>query len=149
ATALGEAPAKAVLMQQSETSTGVIHDVEAVATVTREAGVLLVVDVISSLGAVPYHGDAWGVDVAVGGSQKAFSATPGLSFVSVSGAAWSARERATNPRFYFDWGPYKASYALPSPESPYTPAISLMLGMRAALRRYFDEGPENILRCHR
>src|SRR5439155_6753110 len=149
AAALDEAPTKAVLIQHSETSTGVIHDIEAVARVTHEAGALLVVDVVSSLGAVPYHGDAWGVDVAVGGSQKAFSATPGLSFVSVSEAAWSAREHATNPRFYFDWGAYKGSYALASPESPYTPAISLMLGMRAALSRYFDEGPENVLRRHR
>ena len=146
--ALDEAPAKAVLMQQSETSTGVIHDVESVGRVTRAAGVLLVVDVVSSLGAVPYDGDAWGVDVAIGGSQKAFSATPGLAFVSISPAAWEASRSASNPRFYFDWASYKKSYDQPSPENPFTPAISLMLGMRAALRRYFDEGPENVLRRH-
>ena len=145
---LGEAPAKAVLMQQSETSTGVIHDVEAVGRVTRDAGVLLVADVVSSLGAVPYDGDAWGIDVAIGGSQKAFSATPGLAFVSISPAAWEVSRSATNPRFYFDWAAYKKSYDQPSPENPFTPAISLMLGMRAALRRYFDEGPENVLRRH-
>jgi serine---pyruvate transaminase len=147
--ALQEAPAKAVLLQHSETSTGVVHDVEAIARVTRDLGVLLVVDVISSLGAVPYEGDAWGVDVAIGGSQKAFSATPGLAFVSVSDAAWKASETATNPRFYFDWSAYKASYVLKSPENPFTPAISLMLGMRAALKRYFDEGPEAVLERHR
>jgi aspartate aminotransferase-like enzyme len=147
--ALTEAPAKAVLMQHSETSTGVIHDVEAVGRVTRKHGTLLVVDAISSLGAVPYEGDVWGVDVAVGGSQKAFSATPGLAFVSVSPAAWEASRAARNPRFYFDWAVYKRSYELPSPENPFTPAISLMLGMRAALRRYFDEGPEAVLARHR
>ena len=147
--ALQEAPAKAVLLQHSETSTGVVHDVEAVGKVTRDLGVLLVVDVISSLGAVPYEGDAWGVDVAIGGSQKAFSATPGLAFVSVSDAAWKASETAANPRFYFDWSAYKASYDLKSPENPFTPAISLMLGMRAALKRYFDEGPEAVLERHR
>jgi aspartate aminotransferase-like enzyme len=147
--ALTEAPAKAVLMQHSETSTGVIHDVEAVGRVTRKHGTLLVVDAISSLGAVPYEGDVWGVDVAVGGSQKAFSATPGLAFVSVSPAAWEASRAAMNPRFYFDWAVYKRSYELPSPENPFTPAISLMLGMRAALRRYFDEGPEAVLARHR
>jgi aspartate aminotransferase-like enzyme len=147
--ALQEAPAKAVLAQHSETSTGVVHDIEALGEVTRDAGVLLVVDVISSLGAVPYEGDAWGVDVAVGGSQKAFSATPGLSFVSVSDAAWAATRTATNPRFYFDWALYKQSYELKSPENPFTPAISLMLGMRAALRRYFDEGQAAVLERHR
>jgi serine---pyruvate transaminase len=147
--ALEEAPTKAVLLQHSETSTGVIHDVEAVGKITRELGVLLVVDVISSLGAVPYEGDAWGVDVAIGGSQKAFSATPGLSFVSVSPAAWKATRTSKNPRFYFDWALYKQAYDLKSPENPFTPAISLMLGMRAALKRYFDEGPEAVLERHR
>src|SRR5438093_771789 len=106
-------------------------------------------DVLSSLGAVPYDGDAWGVDVAIGGSQKAFSATPGLSFVSISPAAWEATKTAGNPRFYFDWALYKQAYDLKSPENPFTPAISLMLGMRAALRRYFDEGPEAVLERHR
>src|SRR5206468_4045520 len=136
-------------LQHSETSTGVIHDVQAIAEVTTDLGVLLVVDVISSLGAVPYEGDAWGVDVAIGGSQKAFSATPGLSFVSVSPAAWEATRTAKNPRFYFDWALYKQAYDLKSPENPFTPAISLMLGMRAALKRFFDEAPEAVLERHR
>jgi aspartate aminotransferase-like enzyme len=148
-TALRDAPTKAVLMQHSETSTGVIHDVEEVGGVTKEAGALLVVDVISSLGAVPFDGDGWGVDVAVGGSQKALMMTPGLSFVSVSDAAWEASKTATNPRFYFDWSAYRSSYERDDPENPYTPAISLMLGMRAALRLYFDEGPEQVLERHR
>src|SRR5207253_2403437 len=108
--ALAEAPTKAVLMQHSETSTGVVHDVAAVGSVAREAGALLAVDVVSSLGAVPYDGDRWGVDVAVGGSQKAFSATPGIAFVSISQAAWEVSRTATNPRFYFDWAAYKRSY---------------------------------------
>jgi len=146
--AIEEAPTKAILAQHSETSTGVIHDVEALGSVAKETGVLLVVDVVSSLGAVPYDGDAWGVDVAVGGSQKAFSATPGLAFVSVSGAAWEATSTATNPRFYFDWALYKESYDLKDPENPFTPAISVMQGLRAALRLYFDEGQEAVLRRH-
>ena len=149
AVALAGSNAKGVLMQHSETSTGVIHDVEGVGQVTKHAGILLVVDVISSLGAVPYDGDAWGVDVAVGGSQKALMATPGIGFVSVSEKAWKASESATNPRFYFDWQPYKAFYEHPDPETPYTPAISLLLGMRAALRMYFDEGQEAVLERHR
>jgi aspartate aminotransferase-like enzyme len=147
--ALEEAPAKAVLMQHSETSTGVIHDIESVGAVTRELGALLVVDAVSSLGAVPYEGDAWGVDVAVGGSQKAFSATPGLAFVSIGAEAWEASTNATNPRFYFDWAQYKEAYELKDPENPFTPAISLMLGMQVALQMYFEEGPENVLARHR
>jgi serine---pyruvate transaminase len=147
--ALAGSNAKAVLMQHSETSTGVIHDVEGVGQITRHAGILLVVDVISSLGAIPYEGDGWGVDVSVGGSQKALMATPGLGFVSVSADAWTASRSATNPRFYFDWRQYKAFYEHPHPETPYTPAISLLLGMRAALRMYFDEGQDRVLERHR
>ncbi|MBI2237901.1 MAG: alanine--glyoxylate aminotransferase family protein, partial [Actinobacteria bacterium] len=121
--ALAEAPTKAVLMQQSETSTGVIHDVEAVARVAKAAGALMVVDCVSSLGAVPFETDAWEIDAAVGGSQKALSATPGLSFVSISPDAWKANQAAQNPRFYFDWALYKAAYELKNPENPFTPAI--------------------------
>jgi serine---pyruvate transaminase len=149
ATALAEAPTRGVLAQHSETSTGVVHDIEALSKVTEEAGALFVVDVISSLGAVPYRGDAWGVDVAIGGSQKALGATPGVAFVSVSEAAWAATREAKNPRFYFDWDAYKASYDLPDPESPWTPAISLMLGLREALRLFQDEGQEAVLERHR
>ena len=147
--ALAEAPTKGVLAQHSETSTGVVHDIEALGRVTKEAGALFVVDVISSVGAVPYRGDAWGVDVAVGGSQKALGATPGIAFVSVSDAAWAATREASNPRFYFDWAAYKQSYDLPDPESPWTPAISLMLGLREALRLFQDEGREAVLERHR
>ncbi|MGH2723041.1 MAG: pyridoxal-phosphate-dependent aminotransferase family protein [Actinomycetota bacterium] len=149
AAAITEAPTKGVLAQHSETSTGVIHDVEAIGRVTKEAGVLYVVDVISSVGAVPYEGDRWGVDVAVGGSQKALGATPGLAFVSVSEAAWAASRESTSPRFYFDWAAYKRSYDLPDPESPWTPAISLLLGLREALRLYQEEGEEAVLARHR
>jgi aspartate aminotransferase-like enzyme len=149
AEALAEAPTKGVLAQHSETSTGVIHDIQARGRVTRDAGALFVVDVISSLGAVPYEGDAWGIDVAVGGSQKALGATPGIAFVSVSEKAWAASRQATLPRFYFDWAAYKQSYDLPDPESPWTPAISLMLGLREALRVFMDEGSEAVLERHR
>lgn len=149
AAAVEEAPTKGILAQHSETSTGVIHDIEALGRVSREASSLFVVDAISSVGAVPYEGDAWGIDVGVGGSQKALGATPGLAFVSVSEAAWSASREARNPRFYFDWAAYRKSYEMPDPESPWTPAISLLLGLRAALRLYLDEGSEAVLARHR
>ncbi len=147
--ALAEAPTKGVLVQHSETSTGVVHDVEAVARVARAAGALVVVDAVSSLGAVPFDCDGWGIDVAISGSQKALSATPGLAFVAVSAAAGGPPETATSPRFYFDWKLAKASYDLPNPENPFTPAISLVQGLHAALRLYFQDGVEGALRRHR
>ena len=146
--ALAEAPTKGVLFQHSETSTGVIHDVEAIAKVAKEAGALTALDAVSSAGAVPLLTDAWGIDVAIGGSQKALSATPGIAFVSVSEAAWAATREATNPRFYFDWAAYRKAYERPNPESPWTPAISLMLGLREALRLYLEEGSEAVLKRH-
>ena len=146
--ALAEAPTKAVLVQQSETSTGAIHDVQEIAAVAKAAGALVVVDCVSSVGAVPFDADGWGVDVAVSGSQKALSATPGVAFASVSPAAWAASETAKNPRFYFDWKLYKDSYDRKNPENPFTPAISVIMGMQAALRLYFQDGLEEQLRQH-
>lgn len=146
--ALEEAATAGVLFQHSETSTGVVHDIEPIARAAERAGALSVVDVISSAGAVPLRTDAWGIDVAVGGSQKALSATPGIAFCSVSERAWAATTKAKNPRFYFDWAAYKRSFEKPNPEAPWTPAISLMLGMREALRLYLEEGPENVLKRH-
>jgi aspartate aminotransferase-like enzyme len=148
AAAIDEAPTAAVLAQHSETSTGVIHDIQALGEVCRAKDVLFVVDVISSLGAVPYDGDGWGVDVAIGGSQKALSASPGISFVSVNGRAWEASKTATNPRFYFDWSLYKDSYDQKDPENPFTPAVHVMMGLRAALRLYFEEGADAVLARH-
>src|SRR5207253_326104 len=98
---------------------------------------------------VPIAGDAWGVDVAVGGSQKALSAAPGVAFVSVSQKAWEATKTATCPRFYFDWVAYRDSYDRKDPENPYTPAISTMQGLREALRLYFAEGQDAVLERHR
>jgi serine---pyruvate transaminase len=96
--------------------------------------------VVSSLGAVPFDFDAWGVDVAVGGSQKALSASPGIAFAAVSQRAWDASKEASLPRFYFDWATYKRFAELPHPENPWTPAISVMQGLQEALRLYFSDG---------
>jgi serine---pyruvate transaminase len=139
---------KAVLLTHSETSTGVIQPVRELATVARDAGALVVVDVVSSLGAVPFAFDDWGVDVAVGGSQKALSASPGIAFVAVSERAATAARGATLPRFYFDWQAYRTFAALPDPENPWTPAISVMQGLHAALELYFQDGVEAALRRH-
>jgi serine---pyruvate transaminase len=140
AAALEEHPVKAVLLTHSETSTGVIQPIRELAAVARAAGALVVVDVVSSLGAVPFDFDAWDVDVAVGGSQKALSASPGIAFVAVSQRAWDASKDASLPRFYFDWTTYKRFAELPHPENPWTPAISVMQGLQEALRLYFSDG---------
>jgi aspartate aminotransferase-like enzyme len=149
ADALAEHPVKAVLLTQSETSTGVIQPVERLARVANDAGAMVVVDVVSSLGAVPFAFDDWGIDVAVGGSQKALSASPGIAFVAISQRAWVASESATCPRFYFDWATYKRFADLPHPENPWTPAISVMQGLHAALELYFQDGVDVAMARHR
>jgi aspartate aminotransferase-like enzyme len=93
-----------VLVTQSETSTGVVADVRAFAAAAKEAGALIAVDAISSLGAVPCETDEWSLDAVVSGSQKALMAPPGLCTVSVSDAAWKVSEQATAARFYLDCG---------------------------------------------
>jgi aspartate aminotransferase-like enzyme len=148
AAALAERPAKAILLTQSETSTGVIQPVEELSRVANEAGALVVADVVSSLGAVPFAFDDWGIDVAVGGSQKALSASPGIAFVAISERAWEAHESATLPRFYFDWTIYRRFAELPDPENPWTPAISVMQGLHAALELYFQDGVDAAHRRH-
>ena len=149
AASLAEHPVKAVLLTQSETSTGVIQPIEDLARVAREHGALVIADVVSSLGAVPFAFDDWDVDVAVGGSQKALSASPGIAFVAISERAWAAADTATNPRFYFDWATYRTFAALPEPENPWTPAISVMQGLHAALELYFEDGVDAALARHR
>jgi aspartate aminotransferase-like enzyme len=149
AAALAEHPVKAVLLTQSETSTGVIQPIRELARVANEAGALVVVDVVSSLGAVPFAFDEWGIDVAVGGSQKALSASPGIAFVAISERAWTAHETAALPRFYFDWSIYRTFAAMRDPENPWTPAISVMQGLNAALELYFQDGLERALARHR
>jgi aspartate aminotransferase-like enzyme len=148
ADALAERPAKAVLLTHSETSTGVIQPVQELAKVAREAGALVIVDVVSSLGAVPFAFDEWGIDVAVGGSQKALAASPGLAFVAISERAWGAHATATMPRFYFDWTIYKEFAERTHPENPWTPAISVTQGLHAALELYFQDGVDVAMARH-
>ena len=149
AEALADHPVKGVLLTHSETSTGVIQPIKDLARLASEAGALVVVDVVSSLGAVPFAFDEWEVDVAVGGSQKALSASPGIAFVAISDKAWVAHQTAAMPRFYFDWSIYKDFADRPEPENPWTPAISVMQGLHAALDLYFQDGVDAALERHR
>src|SRR6185503_2105279 len=128
--------------------TGVIQPIRELARVANEAGAMVIVDVVSSLGAVPFEFDGWGIDVAVGGSQKALSASPGIAFVAVSERAWEAHRSSTLPRFYFDWSTYQRFAELPEPENTCTPAISVMQGLEAALELYFQDGVDEALKRH-
>jgi aspartate aminotransferase-like enzyme len=148
--ALGDAlrahGARAVFMTHSETSTGALADLEAIAAVVREHDALLVVDAITSLGAHPVETRAWGIDCVVSGSQKAFMLPPGLAFLSLSTRAQARLEGNPTPRFYFDLG--RALKQAPSGQSPWTPAISLVMGLEAACTRILNEGVENVWRRH-
>ena len=138
--------ASAVFVTQSETSTGVVVDLRALAAAAKEAGALVAVDAISSLGAVPCETDAWGLDAVVSGSQKALMAPPGLAMVSVSKAAWVARTKARLPRFYFDWE--RTREAQESLDAAFTPAVPIVLALNVALGLILDQGLEAAFEHH-
>src|SRR5204863_3228274 len=121
---LGRADYRAVLLTHNETSTGVMNPVAELATAIREAApdALILVDSVSGLGAVPFEMDAWGCDIVVTGSQKAFMAAPGLAMLALSERGWAATETARMPRFYLDLRSHRASAA--NGETPVTPAIA-------------------------
>jgi aspartate aminotransferase-like enzyme len=123
---------RAVFVQLSESSTGARHDIQGLAEVVRKRpDTLLVVDAISGAGAMALETAAWGVDVVVVGSQKALALPPGLAFLSVGGKAWAKIEKSSSPRFYFDLRRERKTQT--GGESAFTPAISLMVGLKAAL----------------
>jgi len=144
--ALAAGGAGVVYLVHSETSTGVVADVQALAAVAKEAGALVVVDAVSSLGAVPLETDAWGIDVVVSGSQKALMCPPGLAFVSISPAALEAAARSTSPRFVLDWERTRAAQA--KLDAPFTPAVSLVRALDVALGLLLDEGLEAAFARH-
>jgi aspartate aminotransferase-like enzyme len=123
---------RAVFVQLSESSTGAAHDIRGIAALTRTRDALLVVDAISGAGAMPLETGAWGVDVCVVGSQKALALPPGLSFVAMSGRAWERAASLKSPRFYFDL--LRERKAQAAGESAFTPAISNVIALRAALQ---------------
>ncbi len=131
---------RVVYLVHSETSTGVVADVQALAAVAKDAGALVVVDAVSSLGAVPVETDAWGIDVVVSGSQKALMCPPGLAFASVSPAALEAAARSASPRFVYDWE--RTRVAQTKLDAPFTPAVSLVRALDVALGMLLDEGLE-------
>ncbi len=124
---------RAVYVQATESSTGARHDIKSIAKIVRDKGddVLLVVDAITGLGTTHLDVDGWGVDVIIGGSQKALMIPPGLAYCAVSERAWKRMESAKSPRYYFDFR--KERKAAAKGESSYTPATSLIAALGAAL----------------
>ena len=124
---------RVVYVQATESSTGVRHDVEAIGRLLKEqkSEALFVVDAITGLGTTPLDMDAWGIDVMIGGSQKALMIPPGLSYLAISQRAWDRMEASYNPRYYFDLRKERKNAA--KGESAYTPSVALIAAMGAAL----------------
>ena len=138
--------AKVVFVTHSETSTGVVADVQGLAAAAKEAGTLIAVDAVSSLGAVPLETDAWGLDAVISGSQKALMTAPGLATVSVSTDAWAAVDAEAQSRYYFDWE--RTRYAQESFDPSFTPAVSIVVGLDVALGLLIGEGLEQAFERH-
>jgi aspartate aminotransferase-like enzyme len=144
---LAEHPdATAVFATLCETSTGVLHDIEALARLTRTRSTLLVVDAVSALAADDLQMDNWGVDVVVSCSQKGLMTPPGLAFAALNQRAWNAVECSDLPKYYLDFR--KARQSGLEGSVPYTPAITLLTALQCALNRICAEGIRNTIARH-
>ena len=141
--------AKVVFTSFSETSTGVVNDVRALAEVAHRHGALLAVDAVSGIGAVPLPQDEWGVDVVVAGSQKALMSPPGLAFASPNEAALARAAEVGAGRYYFDWQKTLDGQRKDPPDSPFTPAVGLVMALDVALQLIEEEGLDNVYERHR
>jgi aspartate aminotransferase-like enzyme len=137
---------RALLAQHSETSTGVLHDVRGFAEVTRATDTLLMVDAVSSLGIADLQMDAWGVDVVVAGSQKGLMLPPGAAFCALSERAWARAATSRLPKYYLDLGEERK--ALRKKEAHFTPAVSIIVGLREVLRMLEAEGLARVFERH-
>ena len=147
ASALGaHTDVKAVFATLCETSTGVLHDIEALARLTRIRPTLLVVDAVSALGADDLQMDNWGVDVVVSCSQKGLMTPPGLAFAALNQRAWNAVERSDLPKYYLDFR--KAYESGLEGSVPYTPAVTLLTALQHALNRICAEGIRQTIDRH-
>jgi aspartate aminotransferase-like enzyme len=137
---------KAVIITHSETSTGVLNDLETINRYVKAHGALIIVDAVTSLGATNVPIDEWGLDVVASGSQKGFMLPPGLGFVAVSPKAWEAYATAKIPRFYLDLGKYRKDAAKNT--TPFTPPVNMFFALQVALNMMQAEGLENIFARH-
>src|SRR5919201_2262122 len=142
----GKDSAKAVLVTHNETSTGILNPLKEIATVVRDSGRLLLVDSVSGAGCAELEIDAWGIDVCVTASQKAWGAPPGVAMVTMSPRAWKAYEKSNLPKAYFDLGEYKSS--LEKAQTPATPAVTVFIALQESLRLMAGEGLEAVIRRH-
>ncbi|MEH1864002.1 MAG: alanine--glyoxylate aminotransferase family protein [Nostoc sp.] len=138
---------KAVIITHSETSTGVLNDLESINRHVKEHGeALIIVDAVTSLGAFNLPVDTWGLDIVASGSQKGYMIPPGLGFVSVSPKAWEAYKTAKLPKFYLDLGKYRKATAKNT--TPFTPPVNLIVALHTTLRMMKEEGLESIFARH-
>ncbi|QKD84565.1 alanine--glyoxylate aminotransferase family protein [Thermoleptolyngbya sichuanensis A183] len=137
---------KAVIVTHSETSTGVLNDLETINRHVKAHGALIIVDAVTSLGATNVPIDEWGLDVVASGSQKGFMLPPGLGFVAVGPKAWEAYATAKIPRFYLDLGKYRKDAAKNT--TPFTPPVNMFFALQVALKMMQAEGLENIFARH-
>ncbi|MGB7710042.1 MAG: alanine--glyoxylate aminotransferase family protein [Microcoleus sp.] len=139
---------KAVIITHSETSTGVLNDLETINRHVKAHGeALIMVDAVTSLGAANVPMDAWGIDVIASGSQKAYMIPPGLGFVAVSPKAWEAYKTAKLPRYYLDLGKYRKDAAKNT--TPFTPPVNMFFGLQVTLQMMKAEGLENVFARHK
>jgi aspartate aminotransferase-like enzyme len=142
--ALAQNPAiKGVFVQASETSTGAQHDIKAMGLAVKKTAAIFVVDAITGMGTMPLDVEGWGLDVVIGGSQKAFMIPPGLAFVCISPKAWALAETSTAPRFYFDLKKEKKNAV--NGESAWTPNTSLLLALAEALKYIKSLGMDKLV----
>lgn len=134
---------KGVFVQASETSTGTQHDVKRMGEAVKRTDAIFVVDAITGIGTMPLSIDEWGLDVVVGGSQKAFMIPPGLAFLTISQKAWAMADTSKAPRFYFDLK--KEQKNAISGESAWTPNIALLLALAEALKYIKELGMDNLV----
>jgi len=134
---------RGVFVQASETSTGAAHDVRAMGEAIRKTDAIFVVDAITGLGTMPLNIDGWGLDVVIGGSQKAFMIPPGMAVLSISPKAWAFADTAKLPRYYFNLKKERKNAA--SGESSWTPATSLLLAMAEALKYIKSIGMDKLV----
>jgi aspartate aminotransferase-like enzyme len=138
---------KAVILTHSETSTGVLNDLETINRHVKAHGkALIIVDAVTSLGVVNIPMDEWGIDVIASGSQKGYMIPPGLGFVAVSPKAWEAYKTANLPRYYLDLGKYRKDVAKNT--TPFTPPVNMFFALHAALRIMREEGRDQIFARH-
>ncbi|TMB76865.1 MAG: alanine--glyoxylate aminotransferase family protein [Chloroflexi bacterium] len=138
--------ARVVLLTHNETSTGLTNPLRELAQTARSAERLVVVDGVSSISSIDIETDAWGIDVAVSGSQKGWMAPPGLALVSVSERAWVQQAKARSPRFYFDWK--EAKTWADKGMTPFTPAVPVAFALQEGLRMLEEEGLANVYERH-